>query len=286
MNSIVLKIKRVIGWFVRKNRRRISDYIYKDYDDNPLDVDLTTFSRQAFLDRAEYAKSQIAGRFIDDIKREFGYLIDSEFIHDLALTTQITIKVSKPLYSHGYLLYGAVRKYLECNKYIDNLIVLETGTARGFSALVMAKALDDANRQGEIITLDKLPSDKAIYWNCIHDHDGRKTRLQLLDKWRKLIDDHILFVQGYSDVVLRQLTLPRINVAFLDGGHDYRTVKYELHYVKSRQLKGDIIICDDYTQDQYPGLVAAANEFLADSGYLSKIFKGSSKRMYLYCKKN
>lgn len=274
-----------MSWFVRKNRLLIHKYMYKDYDDNPLNVNPEKFNTRIYQDLAQKARSEIDYRFIRTIENEFGYLIDDEFIHDLALSTQITIKSSKPLYLHGYLLYGAVRKYLKDNAGLENLILLETGTACGFSALVMAKALNDARRMGKIITIDILPFNRAIYWNCVHDHAGRRTRLQLLNKWQTLIYQYILFIQGYSDIVLSQMALSRINVAFLDGGHDYTTVKYELKYIRSRQSTGDVIICDDYTKILYPGLVKAVSEVLLQNEYLCKTYQGSENRIYLYCKR-
>jgi len=147
------------------------------------------------------------------------------------------------------------------------------------------KALDDAKRSGKIITLDILPTNKPIYWNCIFDHKGRKTRFQLLKKWQKLVDEYIIFLQGYSDVMLRQIDLSRIHVVFLDGAHDYDTVKTELSYVKTRQSKGDVIVCDDYTEGQYPGLVDAVKQFLSAGEYSFKIYYASTGRGYLYCKK-
>ena len=99
------------------------------------------------------------------------------------------VKQSKILYLHGFLLYGALRKYLLDHPEIQSLNILETGTARGFGTVCMAKALKDARRAGKIASIDILPSQKPIYWNCIHDVDGPKTRFQLLDRWQDLVEE-------------------------------------------------------------------------------------------------
>lgn len=43
-------------------------------------------------------------RFLQEIKNVFDIDPPIDFIHDLALTTQICIKPSKPLYVHGFVL--------------------------------------------------------------------------------------------------------------------------------------------------------------------------------------
>jgi len=259
--------------------------MYRDYDSNPLNVDTNKSTTQLYLDLAKKTRAQLDAKFIETIKKEFGYVIDREFIDDLALTTQIVIKSSQPLYLHGYLLYATIRQYLDNNKEIKSMNILETGTARGFSSLVMAKALADSKRTGKILTIDILPPCKPIYWNCIHDLQGRTTRLQLLKKWNKLVEQYVIFLQGYSDVILKQIEMSRIHIAFLDGAHDYLTVKNELIYTSSHQAKGDVIVCDDYTKNQYPALVKAVNEFISHGDYTYKIYRSSSGRGYAYCKK-
>ena len=51
-------------------------------------------------------------------------------------------------------------------------MILETGTARD-SSICMAKALNDRNYQGLISTIDSIPHEKKIFWNCIDDHIGQ-----------------------------------------------------------------------------------------------------------------
>lgn len=278
-------IKKSISFFLRRHRLRITEYIYKDYDDNPFNIENNKIEKEKYQELAKRALTELNYDFIETIKKEFGYVIDHEFIHDLALVTQIVDKPSPPLYLHGYILYGSLRKYLEENANISCVNILETGTARGFSALVMAKAMDDAKRVGKIITLDILPTNRAIYWNCIQDITGKKKRMELLNKWREMVNEYILFLQGYSDVIIRQLEIPRVHFAFLDGAHDYETVKNELLYVSEHQSRGDVILCDDYTEKQYPGLVMAVNEFISIDKYNYITFHAGTTRGYLYCVK-
>ena len=52
-----------------------------------------------------------------------------------------------------------INKDLETEK----IFILETGTARGFSAICMAKALEDNNKDGLILTYDVLPHSKKCF---------------------------------------------------------------------------------------------------------------------------
>ena len=127
------------------------------------------------------------GTLIDAYERRAGYAIDPEWLHELALHTQITKKKSELCYQHGRLLYATVRDYVR-RQSPTKVTVLETGTARGFSSLCMARALDDAGVAGTVITFDVLPHDVPMYWNCIDDLDGPRSRAELLRPWADLVE--------------------------------------------------------------------------------------------------
>ncbi len=181
---------------------------------------------------------------IDDYEDKIKKKINIDWLNKLALHTQVVIKKSNINYQHGRILYAELCNYIQNNP-ARNIVILETGTARGFSSVCMSKALTDCKLVGEINTIDILPNDKKIYWNSISDIDGKKTRPELLQNWKEYID-RIIFHTGNSVKVLKNLKLKRINFAFLDGSHNEKKLKIEFDWVMSRQLKGDIIIFDDY----------------------------------------
>ena len=79
----------------------------------------------------------------------------------------------------------------------------------------MSKALYDSGFEGSICTLDVLPHNKKMFWNCAADHtEGEQTRLNLLSDWSHLVERYIIFVQGYTRHILPKITLSRINFAF------------------------------------------------------------------------
>ena len=216
---------------------------------------------------------------IDGFEEASGFSIEEEWLHELALHTQVVVKESEICYQHGRLLYAKLSEY--CDKRNPrSLNILETGTARGFSTLCMAKALEDRRSEGKIVTVDPLPHNIPMYWNCIDDSEGEKTRAQLLAEHSELIDRHIWFMEGKSDDILNMLELSRIHFAFLDGVHNYEDVKFEVSYVLPRQKKGDIIFFDDYQESYFPGIVKAVKELESEGAYSIKTLSVNNQRGY------
>lgn len=271
---------------LKKFLHKLEWYIkYKRFSKDPFGIGNNPLPRDYYLQAAEKAKKNISEDFLKEIKDYFGNLPPNDFVDELALSTQIVKKKSELNYNHGYLLYSALCRYIKDNPN-QNYTILETGTARGFSAVIMAKALDDANVAGKIITVDVLPHNDKIYWNCIHDAEGKKTRFELLEKWKDLVEKYIFFIQGYSDIVLKQLGFPRVHFAFIDGLHSYEGAKIDAEFVMNFQKKGDVIVFDDYTPDQLPGIVKLVDEIAESGKYSKKIFSSNSKRGYAYCVRN
>ena len=204
----------------------------------------------------------------------------------MALITQITIKRNTLCYAHGRVLYTALSSRIkELNKK-ENITIIETGTARGFSSLCMAKSLEDCNTHGKILTIDQLPHDSAIFWNSISDHKmGKITRRTLLAKWQNFIDKFIIFLSGDSRVVIDSLNLSRVHFAFLDGCHTYEDVVYEFSKINNHQISGDIIVFDDYTPNTYDGVVKAVDEICQKFSYSKQIiFLNDKRSLLIACK--
>ena len=224
---------------------------------------------------------------VNQYETSTGYKIEKDWLNNLALRTQIVIKKNELNYAHGKILYSSLREYISENQgNLENIVILETGTARGFSSLCMAKALNDSKISGSILTFDVLPHTKKIYWNCITDHlEGPITRQELLEPWKQLVNNYIIFHQGYSNIELKKIGLQRINFAFLDGAHTYKDVLFEFNIIKKHQQKGDIIVFDDYNEKLFPGIVKAVNEISDNFGYEKKIIKSFNDRSYVVAKR-
>jgi predicted O-methyltransferase YrrM len=259
---------------------------YRSYDENPFGVDPASFSRERFLDLAARARERRNEPLLTVLRERFGGLPAAAFVDELALATQVVPKDEELDWSHGFLLYAALTSYVERTGSDRPVTILETGTARGFSAVCMAKALRDAERAGTILTVDVLHAERPIYWNSIADADGRKTRLELLEPWSDLVEDHVVFVRGDVSVALEQIGLARIHFAFLDAEHTYDAVRSELAFVAAHQRPGDVIVCDDYTPREFPEIVRAVDELAAAGTYILEPFVSSDDRGYAYLQKS
>ena len=257
---------------------------YRSYDENPFGVDPEGVSRERFLDLAGQARRNDA--LLTMFGERFGHVPDPEFVDEVALATQVVPKEEELDWSHGFLLYAALRSYLGGTSPERPVTIFETGTARGFSAICMAKALRDVGRAGTILTVDVLHAERPIYWNSIVDAAGPKTRLELLEPWSDLVEDHVVFLRGDVSVALEQIGLSRIHFAFLDAEHTYDAVRDELAFVAAHQRPGDVIVCDDYTPREFPEIVRAVNELEATGAYELESFASSDARGYAYLEKS
>ena len=255
---------------------------YRSYDENPFGVDPASVSRERFSALAERAREHRNEPLLAALRERFGALPEAAFVDELALATQVVPKDEELDWSHGFLLYAALTSYLARTGSDRPVTILETGTARGFSAVCMAKALRDAKRAGTILTVDVLHAERPIYWNSISDAEGPKTRLQLLEPWSDLVEDHVVFLRGDVAVALEQIGIPRIHFAFLDAEHTYDAVRRELAFVAAHQQEGDVIVCDDYTPSEFPEIVRAVDELAATGTYALERFASSDDRGYAY----
>ncbi len=238
-------------------------------------------TRETYLRLAEKAKNQKYPE-IASYEKHRGFTIDRFWLDELALHTQITIKKSELCYAHGRVLYTCLSEYLsKYTKLNERINIFETGTARGFSSLCMAKALEDQNRSGLILTFDNLPHSTKMFWNSIDDFEGPKSRSELLSSWKNLMQNYIVFLQGDTLIELEKVEVERINFCFLDGSHTYKDVMFEFKKVKDKQLSGDIIVYDDYTPGQFSGIVKAVDEICEKYNYDRIDLKSSRKRGYV-----
>ncbi len=221
---------------------------------------------------------------VDNYENFTGYQIDKNWINDLALHTQVVIKKSKICYAHGRVLYSTVSQYINKHKY-EQYNILETGTSRGFSSLCMAKAMEDNNVDGKIITIDYLPHNTKFYWNCIDDLEGKKSRRELIKKWKNLSDKYISFVEGYSKIALKKIKFERINFAFLDASHTYKAIYDEFLKICDFQKFGDMIVFDDYNNSSYLGLKIAIDEICNKYNYQKEIITSATNRSYVIATK-
>ena len=79
----------------------------------------------------------------------------------------------------------------------------------------------------------------------------------LLSKFKK----NIKIIQGDTNQILNEVTLKNIDFIFIDGGHDYKTVKNDLEQSFKIINKNGTILCDDWNLSQDLGVREAIKDF-------------------------
>ena len=149
---------------------------------------------------------------------------------------------------YGYLLYKLVgRLGSECTS-----VILDIGTARGLSAITMARGLLDANSSGRVFSVDVLEHHRPLVWHSgVHDAEEPLagvsiSRSQIWSQWFADEASCITPILGRSHEVLKDWNFGAIDVAFVDGEHTYNAVVRDLALLEQLMTPRGIIILDDY----------------------------------------
>ena len=114
---------------------------------------------------------------------------------------------------------------------------------------------------------------KQIYFKYIKRQDPYSIEAvrDLLKKFSKNVD----LITGNSNKVLKKIDMSKIDYVFLDGGHDYDTVKNDLNNCIEVVNRNGTILCDDYNLSYAPGVKKAINEFVENNKFKCEILYNS-----------
>ena len=122
---------------------------------------------------------------------------------------------------HGLLLY----KLVCCINPGSRPVILDIGTARGFSAITMARALFDANLDGTVFTIDVVDHDSQLTWHGSKNDPGEPLSgltISRSEVWQRWFPEEAVFVTpicGKSHELLDTWSFGPIDIAFIDGEH-------------------------------------------------------------------
>lgn len=203
-------------------------------------------TRQQYAEVFERESAQ-AYPAIDAIEREYGYAIDPKFLLDAARVLACPVKVNPPNWQHGRVLYSVLRFYLD--QFLGGVCALDIGTAKGFSAVVMAKAIDDAKRECKVLSVDVIEPDARVRRNSVLEVAGNVVEFHTIDEFTQpfLTYTRPHFVGGGSRALLGECFRQDLHVgfAFVDGKHNFEEVEYEVRALQRLQRVGDFIVFDD-----------------------------------------
>ena len=180
-------------------------------------------------------------------------------------------KTSLKQEGHGDFLLDEVRK--EKPK-----IFLEIGVFHGVTARNICELLYETHKNDfKYIGLDLfaendenknevIPNNtfnnplKRIYFKYIKKQNPYS--LEAVKDLLKKFENNVHLIQGNSNNVLKKIDMGKIDYVFLDGGHEYNTVKNDLDNCAEVIKKGGTVLCDDYNLGSAPGVKRAFDDFV------------------------
>lgn len=176
---------------------------------------------------------------IDAVEARYGFAVDRAKLEAAARVLACPLKKHAPNWQHGRVLYAVARDYLQTH---DSVLLLDIGTAKGFSALCLQWALDDDPLTvGQVLSVDVIDPNGRVRRNTVAELDGYLTLAETLAPWPEA-----------SVIEFRQRTgaealawLPRVHLAYVDGKHTLEAVSVEATMLAERQQSGDVVVFDD-----------------------------------------
>ena len=101
---------------------------------------------------------------------------------------------------------------------------------------------------------------KRIYFKYIKKQNPYS--IEAVKDLLKKFEKNVHLIQGNSNKVLKKIDMGKIDYVFLDGGHEYNTVKNDLDNCIEVLKKGGTVLCDDYNLGSAPGVKKAIDEFV------------------------
>ena len=114
---------------------------------------------------------------------------------------------------------------------------------------------------------------KQIYFKYIKKQDPytKEAVSDLLMKFK----NNVHLIKGNSNKVLKLMDLGQVDFVFLDGGHDYDTVKNDLICCREVVENKGTILCDDYNLSYAPGVRKAIDEYVKINNYKCEILRNT-----------
>ena len=114
---------------------------------------------------------------------------------------------------------------------------------------------------------------KKIYFRFIKRQDPYT--IEAVEDLLSNFKNNIHLIKGNSNKVLKKIDMTKIDYVFLDGGHDYETVKNDLDSCTQVIDNGGTILCDDYNLSYAPGVKKAIDEYVKKKNYRCEILRDS-----------
>ncbi len=180
-------------------------------------------------------------------------------------------KTSLKQKGHGDFLLDEVRK--EKPKIFLEIGVFHGVTARNICELLYRTHKNDFKYIGLDLFVENDENKNEVIPNNTFNNPLKKIYFKYIKKQNpysleavrdllKKFEKNVHLIQGNSNKVLNKMDMSKIDYVFLDGGHEYNTVKNDLDNCIEVIKKGGTVLCDDYNLGSAPGVKRAIDEFV------------------------
>ena len=130
---------------------------------------------------------------------------------------------------------------------------------------------ENSENKSEIIPNTKFNNHlKKIYFKYIKKQNPYS--LEAVKDLLKKFKNNVHLIKGNSKKILKEINMSKIDYVFLDGGHDYETVKNDLNNcIEVLKKNNGIIMCDDYNLPKAFGVKKAIDEFTKKNNFQCEI---------------
>ena len=128
---------------------------------------------------------------------------------------------------------------------------------------------NDENNNEIIPSTEFLNPFKRIYFKYIKRQEPYS--LEAVSDLLKKFKENVSLIAGNSNKILKKIDMTKVDYVFLDGGHDYETVKNDLSCCIDVLKNDGTILCDDYDLTYAPGVKQAIDEFTKSNKFSTKI---------------
>ena len=181
-------------------------------------------------------------------------------------------KTSLKQKGHGDFLLDEVRK--EKPKIFLEIGVFHGVTARNICELLYRTHKNDFKYIGLDLFVENEENKNEVIPNNTFNNPLKKIYFKYIKKQNpysleavrdllKKFEKNVHLIQGNSNKVLNKMDMSKIDYVFLDGGHEYNTVKNDLDNCIEVIKKGGTVLCDDYNLGSAPGVKEAIDEFVS-----------------------
>tara|TARA_B100000575_G_scaffold108019_1_gene85951 strand:- start:284 stop:910 length:627 start_codon:yes stop_codon:yes gene_type:complete len=180
-------------------------------------------------------------------------------------------KTSLKQKGHGDFLLDEVRK--EQPKIFLEIGVFHGVTARNICELLYQTHKNDFKYIGLDLFVENEENKNEVIPNNTFNNPLKRIYFKYIKKQNpysieavrdllKKFEKNVHLIQGNSNKVLKKIDMSKIDYVFLDGGHEYNTVKSDLDNCIEVIKKGGTVLCDDYNLGSAPGVKRAIDEFV------------------------